>query len=253
MGIGVPYRLRPNARQQRKTTMHSDDLNAPPFNPIAPVVWVFVLAIVGVELALQAAESGFLGGANGIGWRIEAFSRFAFFDTALSWMMETGRFPVEHLQRFITYPFIHGNFTHALFAVVMLLAIGKMVAEVFSAFAFVAIFMASTIVGALTYALFLETNIPLLGAFPAVYGMIGAFTFVLWVRARHEGEGQARAFSLIAFLMGLQLFFKLVFGGGDDWIADIAGFVTGFGLSFVLAPGGARRIAEMVNQIRRRR
>ena len=233
--------------------MYSEEPNAPPFNPVPPVVWVFVLAIAGVELLLQAAENGFVGGPGGIGWRLEAFTRFAFFDTAFAWMIESGRFPLEHMQRFITYGFVHGNFTHAIFAVVMLLAIGKMVAEVFSALAFVVIFVASSVIGALAYGLFLDTNIPLLGAFPAVYGMIGAFTFMLWVRAKHEGSGQARAFSLIVFLMGLQLFFKLVFGGGNDWIADITGFVTGFGLSFLLAPGGVGRIADMVNQIRRRR
>lgn len=233
--------------------MYSDDHNAAPFNPIPPVVWVFVLAIAGVELVLQAADNGYVGGPAGVGWRIEAITRFAFFDRAFAWMIESGRYPFEHMQRFVTYAFIHGNFTHAIFAVVMLLAIGKMVAEVFSPFAFVAIFAASTIVGALAYGVILDTRIQLLGAFPAVYGMIGAFTFMLWVRAKYEGEGQARAFSLIAFLMGLQLFFKLVFGGGNDWVADIAGFVTGFGLSFVLAPGGVGRIAEMVNQIRRRR
>jgi rhomboid protease GluP len=232
--------------------MYSDEPNAPPFNPIPPVVWVFVLAITGVELVLQAAENGIVGGPGGIGWRIEAITRFAFFDSAFAWMIESGRFPIEHVQRFFTYVFIHGNFTHALFGVVMLLAIGKLVAEVFSAFAFVAIFSASTIIGALAYSLFLDTTIPLMGAFPAVYGMIGAFTFMLWVRAKYEGAGQARAFSLIAFLMGIQLFFKLIFGGGNDWVADIAGFVTGFGLSFLLAPGGARRIAEMINQVRRR-
>jgi membrane associated rhomboid family serine protease len=76
---------------------------------------------------------------------------------------------------------------------------------------------------------------------------------MLWVLARIKGENQYRAFSLIGFLLGIQLFFKLVFGGGDDWVADIAGFVTGFLLSFVLAPDGSERLIKVVGRIRRRR
>ncbi len=232
--------------------MYSEDHNAPPFNPIPPVVWVFVLAITGIELLFQAGASGFVGGPSAIGWRNEAITGFAFYDTAFSWMIANGHYPFELVQRFFTYTFVHANFNQALFAAVMLLAIGKMVAEVFSPLAFVMIYAVSSIVGALAYALFLDTQFPLLGAFPAVYGMIGAFTFMLWVRAKYEGRGQAKAFSLIAFLLGLQLFFKLVFGGSNDWVADIAGFVTGFALSFLVAPGGAMRISEMLNRVRRR-
>ena len=60
-------------------------------------------------------------------------------------------------------------------------------------------------------------------------------------------------FTLIAFLLGIQLFFKFVFGGGDDWLADIAGFATGFLLSFPLAPHGGERLAQAIAKVRRRR
>jgi rhomboid protease GluP len=233
--------------------MYEDDHNASPLNPLPAIVVVFTLAIAGVELAFQAAERGFIGGAGGIAWRLNAVTGYGFYEPAFAWMFEHGVYPFELLQRLLTYAFIHGSFTHAAFAVVMLLAIGKMVAEVFSALAFAVIFVASSVVGALAYGVLLDTQFPLIGAFPAVYGMIGALTFMLWVRAKFEGDNQFRAFSLIAALMGIQLVFKLVFGGSNDWVADIAGFLTGFGLSFVLAPGGAGRISELVNQIRRRR
>lgn len=233
--------------------MYQEDHNAPPINPLPPVVVVVSLAIIAVELLFQAAENGFIGGAQGIGWRLEAVAQFAFFDTVFSWMIETGRFPVEHLIRFVTYNFIHGDFMHAAFAVVMLLAIGKMVAEVFSQITFLVIFFASSFVGAVVYAVVLDTKIPLIGSFSAVYGMIGALTFMLWVRAKVQGSNQFRAFSLILVLMGLQLFFKLVFGGGNDWIADIAGFLTGFALSIVLAPDGSEGIVSWLDRIRRRR
>ncbi len=56
------------------------------------------------------------------------------------------------------------------------------------------------------------------------------------------GANQSRAFTLIAFLMGIQLVFGLIFGGSKDWVADLAGFATGFALSFFLAPGGWARM-----------
>lgn len=78
--------------------------------------------------------------------------------------------------------------------------------------------------------------------YPAVYGLIGAFTFLLWVRLAGTGTNQYRAFTLIGFLLGIQLVFGLLFGGGNDWVADVAGFATGFGLSFFVSPGGWGRV-----------
>lgn len=232
--------------------MFHEDHNAAPINPLPPVVWVFTLAIAAIELLFQAAERGFVGGVAGVGWRLEAMTSFGFFDAVLTWMLETRQFPAEQMMRFITYAFIHGSFSHAVFAVVMLLAIGKMVAEAYSQIVFVVIFILSTVAGALAYGLILDTGVQLVGAFPAVYGMIGALTFMLWYRAKVEGTNPFRAFSLIAFLLGIQLFFKLVFGGSDDWVADIAGFLTGLVLSFVLAPVHGVSITEILNRLRQR-
>ncbi len=233
--------------------MYEDDLNASPVNPLPPVIIAFSLVIAGIELIMQAAERGILGGSQGVGWRLEAITSYGFFDSVFNWLIETGNLPLEHTIRFVTYLGIHGSFTHALFVIVFILAIGKMVAEVFSTLSFVVIFFASGIVGALAYAVFIDGNVPLVGAYPAVYGLIGAMTFTLWVVARVTGENQYRAFGLIGFLLGIQLLFKLLFGGGDDWVADIAGFATGFLASFVLAPNGASRVAEAISRIRRRR
>jgi rhomboid protease GluP len=79
---------------------------------------------------------------------------------------------------------------HAAFVVVFILAIGKMVAEVFSPIAFVAIFWVSAIFGALAYVVLLDSPFPLIGGYPGVYGLIGAFTFLMWVDAGMRGESQ---------------------------------------------------------------
>jgi rhomboid protease GluP len=121
---------------------------------------------------------------------------------------------------------------------VMLLALGKMVGEVFSALSTLLVFVVSGIGGALAYALILDDPVPLGGGVPGVYGLIGAFTFLLWLKLGQLGEQQSRAFSLIGFLMGLQLVFGLLFGLQNDWLADVFGFIVGFSMSFVVSPGG---------------
>jgi len=219
--------------------------NEPPLNPLPPVVMALAIVIVGIEAVFSLGAYGVVGGASAVGWRLDALERFAFSAPVMQWMLGTGQFPPEHLVRFVSYPFIHGSFTHAMFAGVMLLAMGKMVAEALGPVRFVAIFFASSIMGALAYG-FLDTRFPLIGAFPPVYGLIGGFTYLLWLRLGQVGAHQIRAFSLIGMLLAVQLVFGLIFGGSLDWVADLAGFVTGFLLSIVLVPGGwARLLARL--------
>jgi membrane associated rhomboid family serine protease len=197
---------------------------------------------MGVEIAFFLGARGIIGGPQAAGWRLDAIQRYAFSGEIFDWMMQHGRWPTEHLFRFLSYPFVHASFTHALFVGVFVLAMGKMVAEAFGSVGMLLVFLLSGIGGALVYALLLNESFPLIGGFPAVYGLIGAFTFLLWLRLSSVGANQARAFSLIAMLMGVQLLFGLIFGGAKDWVADLGGFATGFTLSFFLIPGGLARI-----------
>lgn len=226
----------------------SSDPDANPFNALPPVITALALAIFGVELAMWAAGRGLLGGTGGIGWRAEAVQGFAFYGPVLDYMIDTGSFTLADTARFVTYLFIHASFMHALFVIVFLLALGKMVAETVSPSAALVVFFASGIVGALAYAALTNDTRPLVGGFPAVYGLIGAFTFLLWVRLGAAGAPQYRAFSLIGVLLGLQLLFGLIFGGGSDWVADLAGFAVGFAITPIVAPGGFRLALAKLRQ-----
>ena len=217
-------------------------------NPLPWVVWLLALPIIAMEVVLSLGAGGVVGGPQAIGWRLEAIQRFAFSPDFMRQMLQDGRYPLDGVARLVTYPFVHGNFTHALFVVVMLLALGKMVGEVFRWWGVVAVFFGSAIIGALVYTVVPMTKVALIGAFPPVYGLIGAFTFLLWVKLAAVGANQNRAFLMIGFLLGTQLVFGLAFGGGLDWIADLAGFATGFFLSFVVSPGGWERVRERIRQ-----
>ena len=218
----------------------------PPINPLPPIVWLLFFAIVGVEITLSLGARGIIGGPEAIGWRLGAVRSYGFSGTVFDWMLSTGQAPFEHSIRLLTYPFVHQGFTSTLFAGVLLLALGKLVGEVMGQLAVFVVFFLSAIIGAICFGLLTDQGW-LTGAFPAVYGLIGAYTFLMWHQLDAAGEGPARAFGLIGFLMGIQIVFAL-FTGDLRWVADLAGFLSGLVLSFVVVPGGWARLLRMTRQ-----
>lgn len=209
-----------------------------PVNPLPWSVVLLFLVIAGVEVVLSLGARGILGGPGAVGWRLEAIRSFGFAPQVLGWMATQGVWPLDQLARFVTYPFVHGAFTSAAFASVMLLALGKWVGEVAGAWAVLIAFLLCSVVGALAYGLLVSDAFPLIGAFPGVYGLIGVFTWLLWVRLKATGDNEFRAFTLIGVLMLLQLVFGLLFGSNATWIADVTGAVVGFLVAPILMPGG---------------
>lgn len=224
------------------------DRNAPPLNPLPWIVWVLALPMIAMEVVLSLGASGLAGGIEGAGWRLQALERFVFSPPLMRTMIEAGEYPPQHVMRLASYVFVHGGVTHALFVVVILLALGKMVGEVFRWWAVVVIFFAAAAAGAGAFMLVPGNDAPLFGGYPAVFGLIGGFTFLLWVNLAAVGANRYRAFTLIGFLLAFQLVFGVLFGGGYEWVADVAGFATGFALSFVVSPGGWRRVVAKIRQ-----
>ncbi len=222
------------------------DHNAPPLNPLPPVVWALALPMIVLEIVLQIGEAGIAGGPDAVGWRMEAITEIAFVPDLWREMWLLGSFPAEHLARLVAYPFVHGTLTHTAFAVVILLALGKFVGELLRFWAVLVVFFGATLVGALAYG-FLTTPMPLFGAYPGDYGLVGAFTYLMWLRLAGSGK-EYRAFSMIGLLLGVQLIFGVAFGGGWGWVADLAGFAAGFALTVLVAPGGIPRLIDHLRQ-----
>ena len=237
-----------NSPKEIEPDMHHPDAEQSPFNAIPPAVLLLAGVMAGVEIAFQAGEAGFVGGPGSIGWRLEAVRSYGFLDPIWDWMLSNGRAPMDHLIRLLTYPFIHASLTHAAFAVVIVLAIGKSVGEIYSAVSVLLTFFGASIFAAAAYGTVMTTQAPLFGGYPGAYGLIGAFTYLLWIRLEAVGENSMRAFTLIAVLMGLQLIYGIMFGPDPTWFADLMGFVAGFGLAFVVRPGGWTRLLSRLRQ-----
>lgn len=217
-----------------------------PLNPLPPFAIALVLVILGVEAMFSLGARGLVGGPDAVGWRSAAIQDYGFNSAILAWMIENRAWPGEHLRRFVTYAFVHGSFTHALFSGVLLLAMAKFLSAVFRHWAILVLFLISTVMGAVVFGLVVKDQPWLIGAFPGVYGLIGGFTYVMWLRLGQLGTNQARAFTLIGVLVGLQLVFGLFLGGNVTWLADVAGFATGFLASFVLSPGGFAKLRARI-------
>ncbi|MDO5529968.1 MAG: rhomboid family intramembrane serine protease [Paracoccus sp. (in: a-proteobacteria)] len=222
----------------------------PLFNQLPPIVWLLTAPIILSEIAFALAGMGFLGGGGGA-LRVDAINASAYLPEIVLLMWNTGGIEPSVLLRLLTYPFIHGSFTHALFVTVFTLALGKLVAEQFRPVAFLVLFFGAAVLSGVLYTIVMGAvgirATPLVGGYPPVYALVGAFTFILWVRLGQEQANRMRAFVLI----GMLLLFQLVFGllsdwRGTDWVADLIGFIIGFGLSFVLIPGGFQRAVRAI-------
>ena len=126
------------------------DHNAPPLNPLPWVVWALALPIIAMEAVLALRETG-LTGEGAIGARVEALQAFAVSPEVMRWMYENGVWPLDGLMRLLTYPFVQGSTTQAVFVVVILLALGKTVGEQFRWWAVLAVFFASSAVAAVGF------------------------------------------------------------------------------------------------------
>lgn len=217
-----------------------------PFNSLPPAVAALAIVIFAVEVILSLASQGIFG-AQGVGWRIWLLNNYAVSGEMGTWMFSHGIYPPEILIRFVTYPFISGDFTQGLFAAAMVLALGKFVGEAIGMMPVLVISVVASVAGALAFVLWAGSGW-LFGAIPAVYGLIGGYTYIMWLSLGARGEQQMMAFRLIGFLLGIQLVFGLIFGNDGTWIADFVGFVAGFAITPVLVPGGFRMLLEKIRK-----
>lgn len=219
-----------------------------PFNTLPPLVVALAMLIVGVEVVFQLANSGIIGGPRGVGWRIAAVEQYGFSSVVLDRVLVNNDYSFDMLKRFVTYPFVNGQLTQVAFCAALTLALGKFTAEYYGAIKVGILYVATSIVGAIVFGLLVDTRFPLIGGFTPVYGLIGAYTYALWLRLGNAGESQLMAFRLIGFLLLIQLIFGLIFGGSSQWIAELAGFASGFALSILLAPGGWNSLLHRMRQ-----
>ncbi|SFR99427.1 rhomboid family intramembrane serine protease [Yoonia litorea] len=219
-----------------------------PINNLPPVVIALTLAIIGIEALFQLANAGIIGGPRGVGWRIAAIEQYGYSAAVLERVLVAGDYSFDMLRRFVTYPFINAQLTQVAFCAALTLALGKFTSEYYGQFKVLVLYFATAVIGAIMFGLLVDGRFPLLGGFTPVYGLIGAYTYALWLRLGEAGENRLMAFRLIGFLLLIQLIFGLIFGASSQWIAELSGFVAGFAFATVLAPGGWSALLARLRQ-----
>ncbi len=224
------------------------EYNKPPVvNPIPTAILAILCGIGLVEVVLFFGFHGLFGKSGMAAERLFLIQNFGVPPDLANWMFETNNFSTNYVFRFIVYPFVNVSSLSVIFAVVLLLALGKMVGEIFSALSVILIWFLSTTLAAFFYSMSATNGQILVGSYPGVYGFVGAYTFVSWITLRlAKNRNQSQAFSLIVALMSVQLLFSFLFGTGQLWIADFAGFVVGFIISFFVTPGGIKSVLSIL-------
>lgn len=208
-----------------------------PVNALPPAIALVAVGLGLVEGALSLGAGGLAGGPAAVGWRSALVERVAM--TPAAWDALAGGAYDRGLLllRLVAYPLVHGDAVHALFACAMLLALGKFVAEAMGQGRALLVLLAATATGGVAYGALLDGAYPLIGAYAPVYGLIGAYTYLLWARIGAAGGNRLGAFRLIGVLLGLQLAFGALFGANATWVAEVAGFMAGGLAALLLAPG----------------
>jgi membrane associated rhomboid family serine protease len=201
-----------------------------------------------IEAVFSVGELGIFFGPAGEAWRLAAVQDFGFFDPLFDLMIERREVNGNVILRLFTHSFLHYSPLNAVFGAVIVVAIGNYVSQVYRPAAVIALFFGTSIFGACVYGLFLDERFPLVGAFTGGYGLIGAYSYIVWRRLGASGGNQLQAFRLIGILLAIQLVFGVFFGNSLTWVAELAGFASGFALSIPLAPGGWRGFVAAVRR-----
>lgn len=220
----------------------------PVFNPIAPVVIILVLVVVGIEARFQLGAAGLLVSPEAIGWRVEAIQSYSFSSPVFHWMVTTDRWPLEHLVRFVSYPFVQIDLPSAVILTALVLAMGKVVADKLGMLAFLVLFFVSAILAAVGNAIIWPDAPPLFGLYAPTFGLVGAYAYLLWFRLVGQENGRRHAVILVSFLLGLQIMLALLLDANSHWGADIIGFFVGAVTSFLVTPGALKRILRKLRE-----
>ncbi|MCY4543042.1 MAG: rhomboid family intramembrane serine protease [Rhodobacteraceae bacterium] len=207
----------------RDNRQHQEDLK---FGPIPRAVLALAGVIAGLELMFSAGDTGLVGGVVGAYWRSTAIENFAFSEWLLREQLRGG-IPAAEWHRFVTYGFLHSQFASSAMSTVFILAFGNFLTRFVSSWQVLAIFFAGIVAGAGGFALVLDAAYPLIGSSPGYFAIFGGILAVFLV-----GKASRRLnrlmLSIPLYFIGLQILYRVIFGGPDFWLADIAGCAAGF-------------------------
>ena len=215
-----------NSKSPNSRHLSSRDLQAgaPAF------LWVIVAVMSVIEIVLSLAEAGLFGSPS---WRWVVVAYGAFWQPLLSGEAAP-LYAGQRLLMFITHAFLHGGIGHLALNSVVLLSLGKLAAARIGARKTLFVLFLSAVAGGLAFGILSSTDIPMIGASGAVFGLLGLWqAWDVSVRQR-SGLPLKPVMMAIGALVAANVVFFVVLNGGLAWQAHLGGWLAGwfYGRSF---------------------
>lgn len=187
-------------------------------------LWILVGVMAAIEAVLSLSDAGIIGTTS---WRWPALAIGAFWQPIM-WGDMAPLYPGQRFSMFVTHAFLHGGLTHLALNSVVLLALGKLVAQRLGPARTLALLGLSAIGGGLAFGLLASSSTPMIGASGAVFGLIGIWQAWEYRMRRDRGLPLQPVVMAIAALAVANVLLFAVLGGGLAWQAHLGGWLVGF-------------------------
>lgn len=200
-----------------------------------PVWLIFALCFL-PEFLLSAADIGAIDAPRA---RAIAFDNFGFWAGLLgNWHPN---YAAQPWLMFLTYGFLHAGPVHFAVNMLALFALGGPVALVAGPWRFLSLYLMFAVAGAVGFALWPEVGAPMVGASGALFGLAGLLLAWDWRFRRRRGLPLDPVLRSLAMLAGLNLVLWIAMGGQLAWQTHLGGFVAGWAMGWLVAPGPQKR------------
>lgn len=186
-------------------------------------LWALVGIMAAIELVLSLAEAGYIGTPD---WRWSALLVGAFWQPVFSGVVAPV-YPGQRAVMCVSYAFLHGGLMHLALNGVVLLSLGKLAASRLGTARTLLVLLLSAVGGALAFGLLAATNVPMIGASGAVFGLIGLWQAWDYGMRREYGLPLRPVISAILALIAANIVLALFLGGGLAWEAHLGGWLVG--------------------------
>ena len=223
------------APHRRMTRMHPHLRSLIEFLWPNRVIGILVALIVVPELVQWPADLGWVGTGR---WRTLLVQYGAFWPGLLqNWQPN---YALQPWTMFITYSFLHGGPLHLLGNVMVLLWIGPGVVKHLGQTRFVAIWIISTLGGAIAFALLATSPTPMVGASGSIFGLLGATVALQYLKPARYWTAAGITLGLI----GLNVITLIMENGFLAWQPHLGGYITGM-IMGMLWSGTSSRSAKL--------
>jgi membrane associated rhomboid family serine protease len=151
-------------------------------------------------------------------------------------------FPGQPATMFFSYTFLHGGLLHLVGNMVAVLALGGIVVARIGQKGFLLLYATTAFGGAIAFAMLSSSEVPMVGASGAVFGLIGAWKFWEWQLRQHFGSSMRPLWRSLAGLFALNVALWVFMQGLVAWEAHLGGFIAGVLFAAIVTPSMRYRI-----------